>query len=89
MKMVLVVWEDAHQEDGTWIRKSELKPIRPTIINQVGYLLEDNETEIILTHAAQDSDDDPCYAARDRIPRGMVRGVFELTITPRPRKARA
>lgn len=89
----MVIWEDAHTEDGTWIRKSMAKALEPTIFRQVGFLLEDTAEAVVLTSAMQHGEEeDPCFAARDRIPRGMVRAMHDLvtiqSAAPEPRAPR-
>lgn len=72
--VVLVVWEDAAVKDtGPWAANQDHN-YEPHIVSQVGFLLAENEHGIVITqawHAEQ-------VAARDQIPRGMIRSITEL-----------
>lgn len=73
--MVLVVWEDAKVVDdgATW---AENKPVayRPHVFHQVGFLVSDTAAGVILTAAWHPE----MVAARDQIPRGMIRSMTVL-----------
>lgn len=91
MKLVLVTWEDASQEPGTWVDVDTTEPMVPIIFEQVGFLVCQTPTEIVLTQALQ-TGGKGLMAARQRIPAGMVRSIAPLgplvaTHTP-PRKPR-
>jgi hypothetical protein len=77
-RMVLLVWEDAHQEaEGPWVWQEEAKPMLPKIFHQVGFLLEDTPECVVLTHAME-GPGKGLMATRERIPRGMVRSITDL-----------
>jgi hypothetical protein len=72
--LVLVTWEDATLLDsGAWAENKDHKYSPKTFIS-VGFLLYDGKEGVILTSAwSVDT-----VAARDQIPRGMVRKVQKL-----------
>lgn len=72
--LVLVEWEDATVlDDAAWCDKTE-HHYKPKHFISVGFLLYDGKEGVILTSAwSQDM-----VAARDQIPRGMVRKVKKL-----------
>ena len=91
MRLVLLVWEDAAiVDDGPWVER-EAPVTKPVIFHQVGWLQEVTNEAIVLTHAVGDH----AMAARDRIPRGMVKTILQLDPDagvplklPRKRKAK-
>lgn len=84
-KAVLVVWEDAHSEDGPWVATDTMKPLVPMVFAQVGWLVEEDDSCVVLSSAVEASGDSKIIAARERIPRGMVRSVTELSPPKRKR----
>jgi hypothetical protein len=72
-----VEWEDAVAEAGPWVDRNS-PPMTPKVFLQVGWLLEDTRDAIVLTHAVE-PDGTGLVAARERIPRGMVRKIRALT----------
>jgi hypothetical protein len=73
--IVAVTWEDATLLDsGTWAEKPETHEYKPVIFRQVGFLLSDTPSGIILTCTMGDDQ----MAPRTQIPRGMVRAVTVL-----------
>ena len=72
--MVLIEWEDATQLDtGAWA-DNDTPAYVPKIFQQVGFLLSDTPEGVILTSAWSPD----LVAARDQIPRGMVRSIQHL-----------
>jgi hypothetical protein len=73
-----VEWEDAWVDaDGPWVDQEACKPMEAKIFRQLGFLLEDNDDCIVLTHAME-GPGKGLMASRERIPRGMVRSITEL-----------
>jgi hypothetical protein len=72
--LVLVTWEDATLLDQTaWAENRDHK-YAPKLFISVGFLLYDGKEGIILTSAwSVDT-----VAARDQIPRGMIRSIKRL-----------
>lgn len=73
--LVLVTWEDATLLDtgGAWADNKDHK-YEPKLFVSVGFLLYDGKEGVILTSAwSVDT-----VAARDQIPRGMVRSMRKL-----------
>jgi hypothetical protein len=81
-RLVLVEWEDAKVvDDAVW---AENKPAEylPHIVQQVGFLVYDGPEGIHLTQAWH-----PRFvAARDQIPRAMIRSITPLAVAPRGRR---
>lgn len=78
MKPVLVTWEDASVDpDGPWVDQEACHPMPAKIFQQLGFLLEDSDECIVLTHAME-GPGKGLMASRERIPRGMVRSVIFL-----------
>lgn len=74
-RLVLVEWEDASAtDDQTWLARDGAPDMPPVIFQQVGWLIEETDAHVILTCALSDK----LMAARDRIPRGMVRRIIGL-----------
>lgn len=72
--LVLVTWEDATLLDsGAWSDATEHK-YKPQVFVSVGFLLYDGKEGVILTNAWSLD----IVAARDQIPRGMIRSVKKL-----------
>jgi hypothetical protein len=72
--LVMVTWEDATLLDtGAWADNKDHKYSPKTFIS-VGFLLYDGKEGLILTSAWSPD----MVAARDQIPRGMVRKVQKL-----------
>lgn len=72
--MVLVEWEDAKVlDDSAWAENKD-HIYKPHIFLSVGFLLHDGPDGVILTSAYSDS----LVAARDQIPRSMIRKVRRL-----------
>jgi hypothetical protein len=77
-KAVLVVWEDASTEEGgPWVWASEAKPLEPVVFAQLGWLMHEDETCIVLSEAVS-ADGGKIHSSRERIPRGMVRSITEV-----------
>ena len=74
--LVLVEWEDATQLDaGPWA-SNEPVDYKPKVFQQVGFLISDTPDGVILTHAWSDD----LVAARDQIPRGMIRSIQTIRL---------
>ena len=73
--LVLVEWEDASLLDttGAWADNKEHK-YEPKTFLSVGFLLYDGKEGVILTSAWSVE----TVAARDQIPRGMIRRIKKL-----------
>lgn len=76
MKAVCVVWEDASTEPGTWIYVEGATPLQAKVFSQIGWLHSEDEHCVVLTSAVDE--EGSVMAARERIPRGMVRSITEL-----------
>ena len=74
MKLVLVTWEDASDDETTWVHRKDAQPAKVIIFQQVGWLIEATADHVLMTCAINDE----LIAARSRIPRGMVHSVIEL-----------
>jgi hypothetical protein len=72
--LVMVTWEDATVlDDAAWCDKTE-HTYKAKMFISVGFLLYDGKEGLILTSAWSPD----MVAARDQIPRGMVRKVQKL-----------
>lgn len=75
-RLVLVEWEDASATDEhTWLDRETAAPMPAVVFQQVGWLIEQTDSHVILTCALSDK----MMAARDRIPAGMVRKIVALS----------
>jgi len=73
---VFVEWEDAASHgDGPWQENEEIK-YEPEIIQQVGFLLADNEGGIVLTAGWNPNQFFPPF----QIPRGMIKKIKKIKI---------
>lgn len=73
-QLVLVEWEDASVLDSAAWADNENHNYKPKHFFSIGFLLYDGKEGIILTSAwSQET-----VAARDQIPRGMIRKVKKL-----------
>lgn len=82
--IVAVTWEDAAVIDaGPWV-PNEAKAYKPHIVLQVGFLLSCTDEGVILSQAWHPES----VAARDQIPRGMIRSMTVLQPAPEPPKRR-
>lgn len=81
--LVLVVWEDAKSMDnaGAWVENKD-HSYKPHLFLQVGFLLSATDDGLILTQAWHPE----MVAARDQIPRAMVRSITPLEPAKPPRK---
>lgn len=84
-ELVLVEWEDAKLLDNetTWVSADTKSEYSPLIVRQVGFVLEDSEQGLILTHALSDA----VMAPRDQIPRSMIRRIVKLKTPRAPKNA--
>lgn len=81
--IVLLEWEDAKTIDsGLWSEESKEHVYKPHVWRQVGYLLSNTEEGVIVTQAWHP---ESC-AARDQIPRAMIRSMTVLV--PQPTRKR-
>jgi len=72
--LVLVQWEDATlKDDGPWADNKD-HTYEPKLFISVGFLLFEGKEGVILTSAWSPD----TVAARDQIPRGMVRKITRL-----------
>lgn len=79
-----MVWEDAAvRDDGPWTENTD-HTYKHHIVHQVGFLLAQTDDGIIMSHAWHPD----TVAARDQIPRGMIRSMTVLTAAKPPRKRR-
>lgn len=75
LRLVRVMWEDASViDDGPWVRIDSAESPTPTHFDQVGWLLELTPEHVILSSCVGVD----LMGARDRIPTGMVRRIFEF-----------
>lgn len=82
--LVMIVWEDAAVIDaGPWA-VNEDKPYKPHLVHQVGFLLKHTDEGVQLTQAWHPE----TVAARDQIPKGMIRSITVLQPAPEPKKRR-
>lgn len=73
--LVVVTWEDATMlDEGAWADTDTEHEYKAKIFEQVGFLLHDGPEGVILTHAWHEE----TIAAREQIPRGMIRRVRKL-----------
>lgn len=78
MRPVIVEWEDASvHPEGPWVDQETCLPMQAKLFKQLGFLLEDNDLCIVLTHAME-GPGKGLMASPERIPRGMVRSITEL-----------
>ncbi len=80
--LVMVVWEDAKRVDGEAWAENKNHTYTPHLFHQVGFLLSATDDGLILTQAWHPE----LVAARDQIPRAMVRSITPLEPAKPPRK---
>lgn len=75
-QMVLVVWEDIKtlHSNETWT-ETKKHDYTPFLVRQVGFLLEDAPTHVLITQAWNPELTSP----PDQIPRGCIREVHALS----------
>lgn len=80
--MALVVWEDIKtlHSNETWT-ETKKHEYAPFVVHQVGFVLEDLPTHVLLTQAWHPELTSP----PDQIPRGCIREVRMLTTQKPPR----
>lgn len=78
MRLVLVTWLDAVREDDE-CTPEEAKDRRPSLVEDAGWLVTEDEQRIVLAMARIDGGE----SVRNTlvIPRGMVRGMDDLSST--------
>ena len=82
--VVMVQWEDAKvMDDGPWA-SNKGHDYSPHIVFQVGFLLSDTEQGVILSQGWHPD----IVAARDQIPRGMIRSITYLEPVKAKKKAK-
>jgi hypothetical protein len=75
MRLVLCIWDDASDlDEGPWVGRKDAPKPEASIFHQVGYVLELNAEEIILTAAVGAEQ----MGVRSRIPVGMIKSLVEL-----------
>jgi hypothetical protein len=75
MRLIKVVWEDACELDGSpWVFNTEEEFADSCVVIQVGFVLEDNEKHVVLTHSYTKDQ----VARRNLIPKGMITEIIEL-----------
>lgn len=82
--LVLVIWHDARDADGTWTPEADLDEFNEDIqeVRSVGYLVREGPKYLTL---AADSASDGDYGRICKIPTGMVVSKVELVhATPAP-----
>lgn len=76
-QVVHVEWEDAASHgDGPWQDNDGEIKYEPEIIQQVGFLLADNEGGIVLTAGWNENQYFPPF----QIPRGMIKKIKKIKI---------
>jgi hypothetical protein len=78
MKPVIVVWKDIRSEDG-WRSADEMDDFiagNNTIVNQIGFLYEQDEEQIILLDSY--FLDKELFGGVHKIPRGCIISIQEL-----------
>lgn len=82
--LVLVEWEDATTLDPhPWV-DNEAVTYRPLVFRQVGFMLAQTPEGVVLTQAWHPDK----VAARDQIPRGMIRSITPLSPAPVRRRGK-
>lgn len=80
--VVAVVWEDARVMDsGPWAENKD-HDYRAHLVHQVGFLLSATDEGIVITQAWHPE----LVAARDQIPKAMIRSMTVLEAAKPPRK---
>lgn len=75
--LVLVIWEDAHEEhEWVLLNEFESRIEEPTICHRVGWMINDKKDDCIIVASERDEHDGFCDIMR--IPRGMVRQIVKL-----------
>ena len=74
MRLIKVTWEDACELDGSpWIFNEEVQADSCVVV-QVGFVLEDTDKHIVLTHSYTRDQ----VARRNLVPKGMITELIEL-----------
>ena len=82
--MVALLWEDAKVMDsGPWAENKD-HVYQKHLVHQVGFLLSHTEEGVVLTQAWHPES----VAARDQIPRAMIRSMTVLQPAPEPKPKR-
>lgn len=85
MELVYVEWEDASGPDSldsVWVDRTQAKPAPAVVFKQVGFVVEADDTALVLTEAYSDE----LMSRRTRIPRGMIRRLVKLNPDRKPRR---
>lgn len=75
-RIAIVEWEDASDDEETWLYRKNTPAAEVVVHRQVGFVLAVNKTEVLLTSTVSEK----LLAARTRIPRGMVRSITYLAV---------
>lgn len=74
-KIAIIEWEDASDDENTWVDRADAAAPAVVVHRQVGWVLETTKTHVLLTSTISEK----LLASRTRIPRGMVRKITYLT----------
>jgi hypothetical protein len=77
VKAVLVIWEDAHDEDSAdhWVAASQ--PVQGCYVQSIGFLTNEDSERIALASTVSGD----MISRRLIIPRGMVRRIVVLDLS--------
>lgn len=85
MKLVLVIWHDAHVGSSTWEHLRDMEDDGPYVVRSVGYVIPvKNGGKKKHISIAQSWSEAECVDSVLHIPAAMVRQVIDLTEMPCP-----
>ena len=78
-----VVWDDAEGEAG-WQEVPE--KLKPTLVRQIGFKVKEDDRYVFLAAAYIEKGDEEIVSSSDKIPRGMIVTMKEITARYKPNK---
>jgi len=69
MKLVKIIWKDIIRPEETWLFKEDVLSLRPALITTVGWLVDENESSLII---ASSLGDDQQFGDINCIPTSVV-----------------
>jgi hypothetical protein len=83
MKLVLVIWHDAHSGSGTWEYLNDLEDDGPYVVRSVGYLIDAKKHgKNKHTSIGQSLSEVDCLDSILHIPNAMVQKIITLIEEP-------
>ncbi len=74
MKIVEITWVDSIGVTSEWELKKEIEPLKPVVINSIGYLMDDNKDFKTIVQ----SDSKKQVVGRMTIPTECIKKIVEI-----------